>query len=127
MDFGYNDPTVITKVYFNDGNLYIKEVLFESYADSARPDLIDSIKKAGFFITTGIKKINEGISFMKNYKIIITKDSLNTYKEFKHHHFKVIKGKITDDTVDYNNHSIDATRYATTHIRKRKKVSFYTG
>lgn len=149
MDFGYNDPTVITKVYINDGCIYVQEILFESYlnteeliqrmleikvsknhpiyADSARPDIINSLKKAGFFVTTGIKKINEGISFMKDHKIIITKDSLNTYKEFKNHNFKIVKGKITDDPVDYNNHSIDATKYATTYVRKSKKVSFYTG
>lgn len=149
MDFGYNDPCVITKVWVNDGTLYIKEELFESYlnteeliermnelkiskkhliyADSARPDLIDSLKKAGYYITKSDKKIIEGIDLMKTFKIVITKDSNNTYKEFKHHTYKVVKDKVTDIPTDFNNHSVDATRYAVMSLKKRKNLTFHNG
>lgn len=149
MDFGYNDPNVIVKVYVNDGHIYIKEELFESYlnteelidkmkeigiskkhpiyADSARPDLIDSLKKAGFYVIKGEKKIIEGIDYMKTHKIVIDKSSTNTYNEFKKHSYKIVKGKITDTPTDFNNHSIDATRYSVWTTRVKKGVNFYTG
>lgn len=148
MDFGYNDPTVIVKIWVNDGKLYIHEELFESYlnteqliqrmgeigiskkhpiyADSARPDLIDSLNKAGYYVLKGDKKIVEGLDYMKTLQINVTPNSKNTYREFKHHCYKVVKDKITDTPTDKDNHSIDAARYAAYTTKTTRKVTFYS-
>jgi len=140
MDFGYtNDPTTLIGVYVWDNELYIKEYIYrtnmtnrdianemsrlmigrrdEVYADSAEPKSIDEIYKMGWNIkpaTKGRDSVNIGIDMLKRYKIFVTKDSINTIKEFRNYKWKEDKnGVVLNTPVDMFNHSIDAVRYAT--------------
>ena len=67
MDFGFNDPTTLVATYKKDHNLYFKEMLYRSkmttedihqylkgvevlgmtYADSARPEIIEQLRRYG--------------------------------------------------------------------------------
>jgi len=147
MDFGYNDPSVIVKVKVDDGKIYIHEELFEThldpdqliakmnqigiskrhhiYADSSRPDLISQIKRAGFSISNSDKKILPGIDYMKTMQIHVTPDSKSTYNEFKKYSYKIINEKITEHPVDFNNHAIDAARYAVWSTKTQRNTTFY--
>lgn len=149
MDFGFNDPSTIIKVSKGDGVLYIEEILYESYlttealiekmnaldidkktriyADSSRPDTINSIMKAGYYITKSNKKITEGLDFMKSHKIIIHPNSDSTIKEFRGYSYKKIYDKVTDVPVDHLNHSIDAARYASISFKQSFSTSFGAG
>lgn len=140
MDFGYtNDPTTLIGVYVWDNELYFKEYIYrtnmtnrdianemsrlmigrrdEIYADSAEPKSIDEIYKMGWNIkpaTKGRDSVNIGIDMLKRYKLYVTKDSVNTIKEFRNYKWKEDKnGIVLNSPVDLFNHSVDAIRYAT--------------
>ena len=140
MDFGFtNDPTTLMAVYLHDTNLYIKELLYrtgmtnqdiakelerlgigrrdEVYADKAEPKSIEEIYRMGWNIKGADKgpgSVNIGIDMLKRYQLNVTKDSVNTIKEFRNYKFKEDKnGNVLNDPVDLFNHSIDAVRYAT--------------
>ena len=62
----------------------------------------------------GPGSVNIGIDMLKRYQLNVTKDSVNTIKEFRNYKFKEDKnGNVLNDPVDMFNHSIDAIRYAT--------------
>ena len=152
MDFGYtNDPTTLIGVYRYNDNLYFKELIYrtgmtnqdiakelqtleigrreEIYADSAEPKSIDEIYKFGFNIkpaTKGKDSINIGIDMLKRYKLHITKDSINTIKEFRNYKWKEDKNaNILNVPIDQYNHSIDALRYATYNKLSRPNYGRY--
>ena len=134
LDFGFADPTSLVKIWVKDGKIFIEELLYESnlntnqliekmaelniskrteiYADISRPDLISSLEDEGYVFGKTIKDINAGYSFMRNHTIYIHKDSYNVRKEFRNHNWRSVGGKLTDKPVDFLNHSIDASRYA---------------
>lgn len=153
MDFGFVDPTVIVKIAIDDGKLYIHEVLHEPglnseqmikrmeelniskntfiFADSARPELIDSIRLAGFAIqrcTKGKGSIQEGLDLLKRHEIHISPSSNVTWSEFRTYKYKTIQGRTTEVPQGFNDHSIDATRYGAIEIQKISgpRTSFYS-
>jgi len=146
MDFGYNDPTTIIKVAQRDGKLYIKEELYESYltpeglvekmhelgirkdieitADH-RPDLIAALNNAGWYVTKAKKNIKEGLNLMKQNQIIIDPSSHNVMREFRGYMWRKYKDRILDEPVDFNNHAIDAARYATMKLSQGFAISVF--
>ena len=138
MDFGYsNDPTALASIWRYNGELYIVEHCYEKgmttsdidnmlkgvvsgreeiWADSAEPRLIDELYRLGWNIKPVIKgkdSINFGIQVMNNYKINIPKTCQNLTNEFYSYEWSSDRfGKQLDKPVDFNNHLIDAARYA---------------
>jgi phage terminase large subunit len=139
LDFGYNDPCALVKESFIDGEVYEEEKLYESgltnsdlierlntlitdksdpiYADSARPDMIEEILQAGFNIhpsRKGKSSIQDGIDIVKRFKCHILDSSVNLLKEIKSYQWcKNKNGDIIDGKpIDFNNHLMDARRYA---------------
>ena len=136
MDFGFtNDPTAISEVAIHENNLYIDEVCYQTQmlssdivrvlkaeceglkviSESADPRLIQEIHRAGINIHP-VKKypgsIEAGINKMLEYKIHITKRSINVIKEFKNYTYKQDKdGKWINAPIDAFNHAIDGIRY----------------
>lgn len=144
MDFGWNDPTTVIKVGIADGKIFIKEEIFESYltpdmiiekmnrlidkniqiyADH-RPDLIEALSQAGFYVTKAKKNIKEGLTEMKKLEIHIDPSSTNTIREFRGYMWRKWKDRILDEPVDFNNHAIDAARYATIALKSMSEPSF---
>jgi phage terminase large subunit len=138
LDFGYSsDPTALASIWKFNNELYIVEHCYEKgmvtkdivtmlkgvvkgreeiWADSAEPRLIEELYREGFNIKPVIKgkdSINFGIQVMQNYTINIPKTCQNLINEFYSYEWSSDRfGKQLDRPIDFNNHLIDAARYA---------------
>ena len=139
MDFGYsNDPTAIVSLFRKDREIYLVENCYERglvtndiaaklrtivgdnrweiWADSAEPRLIEELYRLGFNIRPVVKgkdSINFGIQVLQNYSINIPKTCQNLVNEFYGYEWETDRfGKQLDRPIDFNNHAIDAARYA---------------
>ena len=136
MDFGFtNDPTAICEVAVYGDILYIDEICYRTemlsteiiqvlkteaprmkvISESADPRLIKEIYRAGIDIHP-VKKfagsIEAGLAKMQEYKIVVTKRSINVAKELKNYTYRQDKeGKWLNAPIDCYNHAIDAVRY----------------
>lgn len=148
LDWGFSqDPTAAVRIYVNEDIIYIcgeagrvglelddtvsfinnRIEDFSEYiirADNARPESISHVKRRGFRKIRGEEKlkIEDGIEFMRNYKIVINPDCTETIKEFGLYSYKVDKrsGDILPVIIDKYNHYIDAIRYALYPLIKKK-------
>lgn len=150
LDFGFNHPTALMWIGFKDDELYIREIIYESkltnqdlidkmitigitkktpeYADSAEPDRIEEIYRAGFNVhpaKKGPSSVVNGIDMMKRYKIHLHKDDVNIQKEIRSYKWKEDKnGNILDEPVKFNDDALDGCRYAIfTHNNKTPLIS----
>jgi phage terminase large subunit len=137
LDFGFNNPSALVKIYIKDNVFTVKECLYQSglttqqltekladfippadraqtiYADAAEPDRIAQIALAGFNIKPADKAVLNGIMAVKAAKLFITKDSVNLIKEIQTYSWKTTQEGITlEDPVKFNDHALDALRYA---------------
>jgi phage terminase large subunit len=139
MDFGYsNDPTAIVSLFRKDREIYLIENCYERglvtndiagklksiigdnrweiWADSAEPRLIEELYRLGFNIRPVVKgkdSINFGIQVLQNYSINIPRTCQNLVNEFYGYEWETDRfGKQLDRPIDFNNHAIDAARYA---------------
>lgn len=134
MDFGYtNDPTAIVECAVVDNDLYINEIAYQTQmlssdiikilkplnlkviSESADPRLIQEIANAGVLIYPVQKyqgSIMGGITKMLDMKLKVTRNSVNTLKEFKNYTYQQDKeGSWLNQPIDAFNHAIDAVRY----------------
>ena len=149
MDYGFTvDPTTLVAVAKLDRDIYIDELLYkkgmvtqdiiaelkslniernEIWGDSAEPRLIEEIYRSGFNIKPvkkGKDSVRLGIDLMQQYRLNVTKRSLNTIKEFGEYIWMVDKnGNFENMPVDYSNHSIDAIRYVVQERLNAKKIN----
>lgn len=135
LDFGYsNDPSSIVAIYkYNDGFI-LDEITYQKglsnkqladiinnlekslvIADSAEPKSIDELKLYGINILPAIKgqgSVNQGISFVQDKRISLTKRSVNIIREYRNYLWKTDKdGKIINEPEHAFSHSMDAIRY----------------
>jgi phage terminase large subunit len=131
LDFGYNDPCVLIRVYQFENTLYLEELIYESgltnsqfidrikkfkidksspfYADAAEPDRIQEIYQAGYNVYKAKKDVQKGIDTVKNFNIITKYNNKNTNKELLTYSWKKDKeGNLLDKPVD----GMDPLRYA---------------
>lgn len=144
LDFGYsNDPTAIVAIYYHNGGYILDEILYQKglsnkqisdvinnqpkalvMADSAEPKSIDELKLYGINILPtqkGQGSVNQGIQYVQDQKISITKRSINGIKENRNYMWETDKeGKILNTPIDMWNHFIDATRYGFESLRPKK-------
>lgn len=142
LDFGYNNPSALVKITENDKNLYVSEVIYQSHltnqdlltlikgnvrmndlimADSAEPDRIEEIRRAGFNIQPANKSVKDGIDFIKSRKLFIHQSSSNILKEIKSYKYTTNKNNNKnepEEPVKLNDHAMDAMRYAAMGIKK---------
>lgn len=142
LDFGYSrDPAAIVAVYYYNGGYIIDEVLYSTrmsfqnladailnrdepaicYADSADPRGIDEIYRCGVNIqpiAKGRDSISQGIRYVQDQRISVTKRSVNVLHEYNRYLFEIDNdGKITTKAQDFDNHAMDAIRYAFESLR----------
>lgn len=135
-DWGWNHPTAVVKCWIdtNYKRLWVKEIIHESYlttddlitkmniliedkecrmyGDSAEPKTIESIRRAGFNITSSNKEVIEGINCIKSYKLYIHSDSSNLQTELRKYKWKM-KGEMkTDEPIKLFDDGLCALRYA---------------
>lgn len=147
IDFGYNVPTAVVKLYMEpDGRVYVEELIYETnltngdlierlkaivepkrapiYADSAEPDRIEEIYRAGFNIHPADKSVEDGILSVKQKKLFVTNTSINIWKEYRSYSYQKDKNDhIIDAPVKYQDHAMDAIRYPIhTHKKKTSRI-----
>lgn len=137
LDFGFNNPSALVKVYIKDRGCCAQEILYKTgltnaelienlkniiapteraqpiYADAAEPDRIAEILAAGFNIHPALKAVNAGIMAVKASGLSITKCSANLIKEIQNYCWKTDNnGNTLEEPVKFNDHALDALRYA---------------
>jgi phage terminase large subunit len=153
IDFGFtNDPTSLIEIRMQDGELYVKELIYETgltnkdisdrmlglgvskgsliVADSAEPKSIEELRRYGWTID-GVKKGKDsvmfGINLLKGYSINVHSSSKNLIKELEQYKWKVNKnGDSLNVPIDEYNHAIDALRYLIMHKFSKKGYGQYT-
>ena len=142
LDFGFNDPTVLVygrldDVYEGRKILRLREIVYESglteaslierfnqlgvprnlkiTADESRPELIQALQNAGYFVAKtkkGPGSVYRGILKMQEYDIEIV-NSPNGTKEFQNYCWIEKGGTILDQEPKGGfDHFIDASRYS---------------
>ena len=139
LDFGYNHPTALMRVYWCDNDIYIEPVIYESYlttpmlidkmqsfnvektvtivADYARPEIIAELNNAGYDVQNANKVVKKGIDNIKTFGVFCQDDKA-LKKEYENYKWKKVGDMITDEPVKMFDDAMDAIRYATTHIRQ---------
>lgn len=152
LDFGYaNDPTAIVYVSIVGRTLYLKELCYQTkmltndiieqlklqqhwqpkvWADSAEPREIEEIYNTGIDIH-GVKKypgsVKAGLQKMQEFKLVVTKDSVNLIKELKSYVYRKDKnGKWLNEPVDAFNHCFTADTMVTTSMGSKRIVNITT-
>ncbi len=142
LDFGYNNPTALIEVILYDNTLYWREMLYESkltnsdlierlkgfpelngqtiVADSAEPNRIEEISRAGFKITGANKAVKDGIDFVKSHSLRI--EGSNLLREIKRYSWKTDKdGKVLDDSGRYAAYSLNIPEFV---VSDRERQAF---
>lgn len=137
LDFGFNVPTALVFCEVFEGAVYVQELLYEThltttdliqrlgpegldisrtieiFCDNAEPKTIEEICRAGFNALPADKDVREGIRMVKGMPIYFIDGSANLMKEAKSYKWKVTKdGRVLDEPVKFNDHAMDAMRYA---------------
>jgi phage terminase large subunit len=152
MDFGFsNDPTSFIEVRMENGELWVKELIYEPgltnqdisnrleilevsrgaliIADSAEPKSIEELRRMRWTID-GVKKGTDslmfGINLLKGYTINVHASSKNLIKELEQYKWKVDRaGKTLNVPIDAHNHAIDALRYLVMHKFSKQGYGTY--
>lgn len=136
LDYGYtNDPTALVDIYSYNGGYIWDEVLYRkgmsnkniadvllnnhpevlTVADGAEPKSNDEIKSYGVNIIGSQKgpgSVLQGIQFVQDQKISVTKRSINIIKERRNYLWMTDKeGRVINVPQDFMNHTMDAGRY----------------
>lgn len=89
-------------------------------ADSAEPKSIDEIRLYGVNITAATKgpgSIRQGIQFIQDKKISVTRRSGNLIKEYQGYFWKTNRdGDVLNEPNGGLDHALDAVRYAMTSL-----------
>lgn len=149
LDFGFNHPTALVGVKFKENSVYSKEIIYESrminaelidkmnllgisktkpiYADGEDPQRIKEIQLAGYNII-GVKKeggsVKKGIDDIKTSPLFISRESVNGQKEIRGYQWIMKNEHPTDEPVKFNDHYLDALRYAVYSHKHKKFIGF---
>ena len=140
LDFGYNHPTALMRVYWHEKDIFIEPVIYESYlttsnlidrmasldveketeiiADYARPEIIAEMNNAGYNVRNANKVVKKGIDNIKTFGVFAMNDK-HLEKEYQNYKWKKIADQIMDEPVKLFDDAMDAVRYATTYIKEQ--------
>jgi phage terminase large subunit len=144
LDFGYNNPTALVQVCEKDKDLFWKEEIYQShltnsdlipmlkqivkphetiYCDSAEPNRIEELRRAGIKAIQANKNVKDGIDFIKSRKLFIHSGSANLLKEIKSYKYMDQGKRVGNEPeipLKLNDHAMDAARYASISFKKAK-------
>lgn len=146
LDFGFSpDPTVLVRGFIVGNRLYIDHEAYETEleiedtpamlltvpgadtftitAASDRPERIKSLRRAGFNAVPAVRgnnSVQDGVSFLKGYQIIVHPRCVNVIRELRTYSRKVdpLTGEVLPILEDKHNHTIDAMRYLVEQVRR---------
>ena len=147
LDWGFTDPTAAVKLGFKDGTIYVLDEFYRTgldnseimtelpeviskkdmiTADSSEPDRIKEFKRNGWKIRPAKKgqgSVSFGIDFVRRHKIMIHPTCQNFINEIQAYSYRKDKdGNPTEDPVDFNNHLMDAVRYALEQVSNERRL-----
>lgn len=149
LDFGFNNPMAIVKIGVYDQEFYILDEWYERekttgdliaqfkkmkissydyiYADSAEPDRIEEIKRAGYNVYPawkGKNSVKDGIDIIKQENLKIFNTCKNFSMEINSYKWREDKdGNVMDEPEKAHDHLMDAMRYAiTSYIRNNHEI-----
>lgn len=145
LDFGFNNPTALIKIGLYDGAFYVIDEVYRRgltnsdlialmrenvspneniYADSAEPNRIEEIAREGFRIYPAKKNVRDGIDYVKAQTVYVSQRCVNVLKEKETYKWKEDKdGNVLDEPVKFNDHAMDAIRYAIYTHTEAVKIS----
>jgi phage terminase large subunit len=137
LDFGYQNPSALIKIEIHEGICYVDETLYqrklttsdlidelrilgigrsaEIFADCAEPKTIEEIRREGYNVKESDKDVLAGIRHVRSMPLRVTERSANIIKEIKNYKWKLDRNdKIVtpEQPVKFNDHAMDAIRYA---------------
>lgn len=142
LDFGFNHPTALVKVWFNrfKKELYLEELIYETnltsndivnkmnklgvdknaiiVAETARPEIVKDIRGAGYQVVNAIKDVKDGINNLRTFMVYLSPDAPNLKKENMNYRYVKKNGNITEEVIKLWDDGMDATRYAAMYIKK---------
>ena len=140
LDFGYNHPTALMRIYWHEKDIFIEPVIYESYlttsnliermasldieketeiiADYARPEIIAEMNNAGYNVLNANKVVKKGIDNVKTFGVFALDDK-NLVKEYQNYKWKKVGDQILDEPVKLFDDAMDAVRYATTYLKQQ--------
>ena len=143
LDFGYaNDPAVLVALYYYNGGYIVDELIRRTHlpnrkvadyinnsafpnalviADSAEPKSIAEMQEYGINVIGAQKgpgSRNQGIQYVQDQRMSITKRSTNVIKSYRNYMWKTDKdGKVIDIPEHSFSDEMDAIRYAMESMR----------
>lgn len=150
LDFGYINPTALVKVAITGDSIYVLDEFYRSYltnsdliaelkrqnvgkhiivCDSAEPARIKELQLAGFNAVPASKaNLLHEIDMIKRFKIVIDPKCVNFIKEIESYSWRTDKnGNTLEEPVKFNDHLMDAMRYAVTWALAKKRTPARTG
>lgn len=145
LDFGYNNPTALIEVKIRDDIYYLNELIYEKhltnsdliktikklgipksrsiYCDSSEPNRIRELINSGYNASPASKEVRDGIDFLKSCRIISRHRNTGINKEVLSYSYRQdANGNVFEEPVKFNDHAMDAIRYAIyTHNKDRKE------
>jgi phage terminase large subunit len=140
IDFGYNHPTALVRIYWHEKDIFIEPVIYESYlttsdlldrftqlnieknadiiADYARPEIIAELNNNGYNVINANKSVKKGIDNVKTFGIFCMENEA-LKKEYQNYKWKKIGDQITDEPVKLWDDAMDATRYAVAYVKEQ--------
>ncbi len=152
LDFGFNNPMALIRIGIKDQrDCYLEQKLYQTglttgdlveklpdlipeserlcpiYCDSAEPDRIAEIERAGYQALSSDKEVKAGIDFCKRLKFYTLADNVDLNKERTSYKWKTDRnGHVLDEPVKFMDHLMDAKRYAIyTHHKDRVNLAGY--
>ena len=149
QDFGFNHANAILDVGFKDGDLYICDEIYVfdkdtseiidlaakkglknsqvMFCDSAEPDRIKMWRKAGYAAIAVVKNpnsVNAQIDYLKQQKIFIHPQCINTLKEINQWKWELDKktNEYTDKPVNFMDDAMAALRYSIEEMRRHNQA-----
>ena len=133
LDFGFVHPTALIKIWYFEDEIYLEEVVYrvgltsgqlvelmqkkmieqhiEIIADYARPEMIQDIRNAGYYILNADKNVKKGLDKLKQKTVYVHSDSVNIIRENKKYRYRKINGVTTEEPLKQFDDAIDAIRY----------------
>ena len=152
LDFGFTNPTALIAQHIEDAlpkqKLINKEILYEGgldapnlvrrfnelgirkdvqiIADSARPEMIESLNNAGYKVKPCIKfagSVLSGINEVRKYELCFVAGSKNLFKEVQNYQKKEVKGVwFEEPALRQVDHGLDALRYGLDELKTETSV-----
>ena len=139
LDFGFQHPTALTRIWWDEKDVYLEPVIYESYltstdiinrldhlgidknkeiiADYARPEIIHEMIIAGYNVLNADKSVQSGINSVKTFKVYCENNE-HAKKEYENYKYKKVRDNITDEPLKLHDDFMDSVRYGVKYVRE---------